>query len=94
MPAPANTWAVRPDIVTRRIGDTLVIVSLPNNKIFELNRTGARIWELVAEGLDDQQVARSLAEEFDVTFDVARQEMIALRGQLLEEGLIEAADAR
>ena len=72
----------------------LVVVSLSNNRIFELNHTGARTWELMTSGFDEPRVIAALTEEFAVTPEVALQELHALRTQLLEEGLIEASDAR
>jgi hypothetical protein len=62
------TPAVRPsaDVVARRIGDGAVLVHLPTNRIFELNHTAARLWELLEEGLDHAQILARLAEEFEV----------------------------
>lgn len=93
MPDSPAAWAVCPDVVTRRLGDTLVAVSLSTNRIFELNRTGSRIWELVAAGRSDEQVVSTLIEEFDVTHEVASRQVGDLRSQLLAEGLVEATNA-
>jgi hypothetical protein len=94
MQAPPTTWAVCPDIVTRRLGDLLVVVSLSSNRIFELNHTGARVWEMMTSGFDEPRAVAALTEEFDVTPESALQEVRALRAQLIEEGLIESSDAR
>ena len=93
MQDPLHAWAVCPDVVTRRLGDTLVAVSLSSNRIFELNETGSRIWALVADGSSDDQVVSTLVQEFEVTDQVARQELEGLRARLLAAGLIEKHDA-
>jgi len=85
---------VRDNVVTRRLGDTLVVVCLSSNQIFELNATGARIWELQAEGRVEEDVVATLVEEFDVSAEAAGNEIAGLRQQLLDAGLIEAGDAR
>ena len=64
MQAPPTTWAVCPDIVTRRLGDLLVVVSLSSNRIFELNHTGARVWEMMTSGFDEPRVVAALTDEF------------------------------
>ena len=93
-PVRAQTWAGRADVVTRRLGDTLVLVCLSSNQIFELNATGARIWELQADGRAEQDVVATLVSEFDVSADAAVREIAELRQQLIDAGLIEAHDAR
>jgi hypothetical protein len=92
--AGTQAWAVRADVVTRRLGDTLVVVCLSSNRIFELNATGARIWELQAEGRVEEDVVATLTREFDVSAEAAGDEIGGLRQQLLDAGLIEARDAR
>jgi len=72
----------------------LVLVCLTSNQIFELNATGARIWELHAEGRIHDEIVATLVKEFDVTAEVAGEEIAALSQQLLDAGLIEAVDAR
>ena len=60
------------------------------NRIFELNETGARIWELLSEGLDQQTLLNRLVEEFDVDSERAAKEVAAVLDQLGREGLVNA----
>lgn len=53
------------DVIARRLGESAVLIRLNTNKIYELNATGARIWELLAEGASRQQVVDTLGREFD-----------------------------
>ena len=39
-----------PDAVSNRLGEGGVVVNLRTNRIFELNATGMRAWELIGEG--------------------------------------------
>ena len=57
------------DLIARRVGDTMVLIRLNTNRIYELNATGARIWELLKEGLTRAQVVDTLSTEFDGTRD-------------------------
>src|SRR5436190_8481857 len=77
-----------PDAISRRLGDQLVLVNLSDNRIFELNPTGARVWELLEEtGSRDQLVAR-LRNEFDVDPARLAGEVDALLRELFARGLV------
>lgn len=65
-----------------------MLVNLRTNRIFELNRTGARFWELLGEESSESQLVAGLLEEFDVPQEELEREVRALIDSLLEEGLI------
>ena len=78
-----------PQVVSSRIGDAGVLVHLETNRIFELNPTGVRIWELAAEGRTIGEIEETLLREFDVTPERARTELAQLVSALSREGLID-----
>jgi hypothetical protein len=59
---------VRPaeDAVAKRVGNTMVLIHLQTNLIYELNRTGARLWELIGEGCERSELHHRLLSEFEV----------------------------
>jgi hypothetical protein len=77
------------DVVYRRLGDTAVVVHLGTNEIFELNDTGARIWELTGEGRPADAVIDALCAEFDVPPATARAEYDELIAILLQRQLLQ-----
>jgi hypothetical protein len=79
-----------PQAVSSRLGDAGVLVNLRTNRIFELNATGFRVWELIGEGLDLAAVERRLSEEFSVDPDRLRAEVTDLVAALVREGLLDA----
>jgi Coenzyme PQQ synthesis protein D (PqqD) len=81
---------VRPQagVVSRRLGDGAVLVHLPTNRIFELNDTGARVWELLAEGKDVPAIVADVTREFAVEGAVAEREVNDLLDRLHHEGLL------
>jgi len=83
-----ETLKPQPDVVSRRLDDRTVLVNLRTNRIFELNRTGARFWELLGEGSSESQIIEGLHAEFDVPQEQLEREVRELIGQLLDEGLI------
>jgi hypothetical protein len=54
------------DALATRVGDEIVLVDLRTDRIYSLNRTAARIWELMCADCDRAEVERRMLEEFDV----------------------------
>ena len=59
-------WQLDPGVVAERMGDELVLVHLATNRIYELNHTAARVFELIREGHDRPALERALSAEFEV----------------------------
>jgi hypothetical protein len=47
------------------MGDAVVLIHLGTNRIYELNATGARIWELLVEGRSVEEIEEILSTEFE-----------------------------
>lgn len=55
-----------PDVVAQRVGDQVVVVHLQTNRIFDLNRTASRFWDLACSGLPCPAIYETMLDEFDV----------------------------
>lgn len=77
-----------PDVVARRLDDSIVLVNLETNRIFTLNTTGGRIWELLSAGSSAEEIETVLEAEFDVQREQAGVEVASLVEKLLGEGLV------
>jgi coenzyme PQQ synthesis protein D (PqqD) len=71
------------------IGDDVAILGLDRGEYYGLNPTGARIWELLQKPIRVRDIHTAIVEEFEVEEDTAREDLLALLGQLREAGLIE-----
>jgi hypothetical protein len=76
-----------PDVIAKRLDEATVLVHIPTNRIFELNETGSRIWELLGQGLDTNRIVQKLVDEFDVEDVQAADQVNDLLVQLQNEGL-------
>jgi hypothetical protein len=76
------------DTVSRRLGDAAVLIRLSTNRIYELNSTGARLWDLLqtARSLDD--IVETLCGEFDGAPATIRADVEELLQRLTAEGLV------
>ncbi len=77
------------EVVSSRLGDAGVLVQLQTNRIFELNATGLRIWELLGEGRALDEVERTLQHEFHEDHERLRSDMLTLIDALAREGLVD-----
>ena len=73
-----------PDTVATRVGDEIVLVHLKTERMHVLNRTGARLWELLAAGRDWADIRAVILAEFDVLpgqLDAELQDLVTLLRQ-------------
>ena len=52
-------------VTYRRLDDEMVLVNLRTNRIFTLNASGTRIWELICSGSTHEAVVSAVQDEFD-----------------------------
>ena len=75
-------------VLTRQLPGGAVLVHLQTNRIFELNETAARVWELLGAGVPQTDLASRLIDEFDVDPETAAAEVTVLLDMLAREGLL------
>ena len=87
---PASGSRVRPDpnVLATRVGDEIVLVHLETNRVFELNRTAAFLWDTLAAGMTPAELEERLALEFAVEREELAREIEVLLGQFASEHLI------
>jgi hypothetical protein len=77
------------DAVAKRLEDEVVLVQLGTNQIYKLNRTGARLWELLEQSHDLESAREQMLLEFDVGEEPLRDEIRVLVNDLVEKGLLD-----
>lgn len=92
---PALSSRFRPslDAVTKRTGDEIVLVHLKTDRIYVLNRTGARLWDLLCADCDRADIERQLLEEMDVGEAELAGALDEILAALMSESLIAPCDA-
>jgi hypothetical protein len=89
----SDGMALRPnsDVIAKRLDQTSVLVHIPTNRIFELNETGSRVWEMIGASLNADQIVRRLVDEFEVEEAQAADEVKELLTRLRDEGLLSSS---
>lgn len=88
-PSPATPIRPNPDVIARHLGEGAVLVHLPTNRVFELNHTGARVWDLIGEGVSFDRMVQTLADEYDMHPEGVAGDVTELIAWLRDEELIQ-----
>ncbi len=94
-PAPPSArFQVAGDHATRKIGDETIVVPVRAHvadleSIYTFNEVGSAIWERLDGERSVSDIARSLADEFDVSEETALADVRRLLAVLEDEGLVE-----
>lgn len=86
-------YCPRPAVIGKRLDDEFVLVNLDTDRIFTINPTGARFWELAVAGLDRAAIRDQMLLEFAVTGAEIDREIDSFSALLQQEGLLDIHDA-
>jgi hypothetical protein len=84
----ASAWRSAPDVVVERMEGSALLINLKTNRMFELDSTGARLWDLLTEGLDVDAITAQLLREYDVDAAGLAREVDELLRDLESEQLV------
>jgi len=87
------SFALRRDVRYRLVLDEAVVIRQDAEEVLGLNLVGARVLELIDEGLSDNQILDRLGEEFDVAPGELRADVKSFLAELVELGVIESLPA-
>jgi hypothetical protein len=87
-------FKVNPDVVSQRVEDHIVVVNLETNRIFALNATAARLWELLSEGRNQAEIHAQLSQEYAIEGPELGKEIERLLSELDAESLASRSNDR
>lgn len=82
-------WRARGDVRFRRVDDEAVVLRQDAGEVLVLNRTGARVLELLSGGAGADEAARRLAEELEVGVAEAAADVRSFAAELGAAGVLE-----
>jgi hypothetical protein len=78
-----------PDILERRVDDTIFLVNPEDDTIFYLNPLSAGIWRLMAESISTSEVIHTIQQAFpDTPTEEIASDVSKLVEELIEKGLV------
>lgn len=75
--------------MSSEVGDEVIMMSIEEGSYFGLKGPSGRIWELLKDGSDLQQIHSDLVSEYEVDPSECERELFALIGDMLQNNLIE-----
>jgi hypothetical protein len=82
------SWRPNSEVLAQRLGDEMILVHLQTNRIYRLNKTAARVWELMSAGENREALFHRLLEEFAVSSAQLVKELDGLFARLQAEKLL------
>lgn len=84
----ASRLTIPKEVMARQVGDETVILNLVSGTYFGLDPVGARIWQLIGQGLNLTDICDTLLTEFDVTHENLQRDIAKLVVELQDQGLV------
>src|ERR687890_1385370 len=75
--------------VSSDLGGEVAILDLQGGTYYGLEAVGARVWSLIQEPKNVEEIRNTLVSEYEVDQDRCERDLIALLQRLADEGLIE-----
>lgn len=86
--APQTRVEISREVVSRILGDEVVMLDLTSGQYMGLDPVGSRIWELISEKGTFGRILESVIHEYEVDPEQARSDLIRLLQELARSGLI------
>lgn len=77
-----------PNMVTSKIDNEVVMMSVDQGEYYGLDETGSRIWEMIEEPVSVNDLVRMLIDEFDVSFEECQKDTLDFLNDLNAKGLL------
>ncbi|MEG3147373.1 PqqD family protein [Sphingomonas sp. RT2P30] len=81
--------ARRATLIAAQIEEQAMLMDLESGAMFQLNRTGARIWDLVEAPRTLADLVATLAQRFPDAGETLRDDVAAFVAQMRDTGLLE-----
>lgn len=82
---------IEKEIIITRLDDEIAMLNKLTGKYFSLNKSGARVWELLQQYKETEKVFNIMLDEYDVDKDVLMDDINRLVAGLVDSGLVKPA---
>ena len=82
----------RPSGVLWRVAPGYLVAGTPEGQLIEVDGPGGDLWQLLADWVEDDDLAKALAGRYKADENVVSQDVQALLSELSAQGYVERAD--
>jgi hypothetical protein len=83
-----STLRIPDHVLSRRVGDETVLLSLADEHYYGLDGVGTRFWEIVVDGTTFEKAVDMLLVEYEVERDILVRDLTAVVQDLRTNGLL------
>ena len=87
--SPNSVLDVPDNVIAREVGGETVILNVESGNYFGLDPIGARIWDLLAQGLTLAAIGDVILGEYEATRETIEQDLLQLATDLVREKLVQ-----
>jgi len=80
------------EVFASHIDDEVVMMNIQSGKYYGMDTIGSRIWELINEKIQVQQVVDQLLDEYDVSEEQCKNDVLEFLDELNENKLVEVLE--
>ncbi len=81
-----------PEVTCTEFEDEGVLLNLETKTYYTLNKPGIYVWQLIKNGLSQNEIVQSVMEEFEIDEDTADRNVSNLINELVREQLVKVID--
>lgn len=77
-----------PNQLSADVGEEVVILGIDAGEYYSVSNVGARVWQLIQEQRTVESIVSTIVAEYDVDRAPCERDVLALLGELEDEGLV------
>ena len=77
------------EVFASEIDEEIVMMNIQSGKYYGMDAIGSRIWELIDEKIRVKDIISTLLEEYDVTEEQCRKDVLDFLNELYDQQLVE-----
>lgn len=87
-PENRNALAVTPGVQASLHENGMVLLHIPTGRVFQSNRTGARIWQGLSVGLQPSAIVTEISQHYGVPQDLVARDTASFLTALEQQGFV------
>ena len=86
-------YTISPDAAFAAVEDGAVVLHMGTKRYYSLNETGTFVWRRLEDGAQRSEIVAQVVDEYDVGIAEAEMAVARLLDELVQERLIDTAEA-
>lgn len=83
-------YQASPDVISRQVGNSLMIIHMITNEVWQLDTTARSIWQLTQKARSSAQICEKLTEAYQVSTDEIEDDVNSILAMLVDETILVA----